>query len=97
VCRFRVAAGGRHTDKQLSGALVRSVTKLASITFLSLVLSPTGSINLGFIAEGRLAVVLIIPSLGVPNWLVIYISIPHHQSVMIQPVPKSKKEQKSIY
>jgi hypothetical protein len=39
-----------------------------------LVLSPTGSINLGFITEGRLAVVLITPSLGVPNWSVIYIN-----------------------
>jgi hypothetical protein len=28
---------------------------------------------LGFITEGRLAVVLSIPSLGVPNWSVIYI------------------------
>jgi hypothetical protein len=46
-----------------------------------LVLSPTGSINLGFTTEGRLAAVLIIPSLGVPNWLVIYISTPHHQQV----------------
>jgi hypothetical protein len=57
----------------VSSALVRSVTKLASITFLSLVLSPTGSIYLGFTTEGRLAAVLIIPSLGVPNWSVIYI------------------------
>jgi hypothetical protein len=30
--------------------------------------------NLGFITEGRLAVVLITPSLGVPNWSVIYIN-----------------------
>jgi hypothetical protein len=37
--------------------------------------------NLGFITEGRLAAVLIIPSLGVPNWSVIYISTPHHQQV----------------
>jgi hypothetical protein len=29
--------------------------------------------NLGFITEGKLAAVLIIPSLGVPNWSVIYI------------------------
>jgi hypothetical protein len=58
----------------LSGALVRIVTKIASITFLSLVLSPTGSIYLGFITEGRLAAVLITPSLGVPNWSVIYIN-----------------------
>jgi hypothetical protein len=43
-----------------------------------LVLSPTGSIYIGFITEGRLAAVLIIPSLGVPNWSVIYISTPHH-------------------
>jgi hypothetical protein len=28
---------------------------------------------LGFTTEGRLAAVLIIPSLGVPNWSVIYI------------------------
>jgi hypothetical protein len=28
---------------------------------------------LGFTTEGRLTVVLIIPSLGVPNWSVIYI------------------------
>jgi hypothetical protein len=28
---------------------------------------------LGFITEGKLAVVLITPSLGVPNWPVIYI------------------------
>jgi hypothetical protein len=34
VCRFHVAAGEKLcADKQLSGALVRSVTKLASITF----------------------------------------------------------------
>jgi hypothetical protein len=30
-------------------------------------------INLGFITEGKLAAVLITPSLGVPNWSVIYI------------------------
>jgi hypothetical protein len=41
---------------------------------LKLVLSPTGSINLGFITKGRLAAVLITPSLGVPNWSVIYIN-----------------------
>jgi hypothetical protein len=29
--------------------------------------------HLGFTTEGRLAAVLIIPSLGVPNWSVIYI------------------------
>jgi hypothetical protein len=57
---------------KLSGAIVWSVAKLASITFLSLALSY--SIDyLGFITEEKLAAVLITPSLGVPNWSVIYI------------------------
>jgi hypothetical protein len=72
VCRFHVAAGGRHAASSLSGALVRSVTKLVSITFLSLAFSYWID-YLGFITEGKLAVVLITPSLGVPNWSVIYI------------------------
>jgi hypothetical protein len=49
-----------------------SVTKLASITFLSLAFSYWID-YLGFTTEGRLAAMLIIPSLGVPNWSVIYI------------------------
>jgi hypothetical protein len=49
-----------------------SITKLASITFLSLAFSYQID-NLGFITEGRLAAMLIIPSLEVPNWSVIYI------------------------
>jgi hypothetical protein len=49
-----------------------SVTKLASITFLSLAFSYWID-HLGFTTKGRLAAVLIIPSLGVPNWSVIYI------------------------
>jgi hypothetical protein len=56
----------------LSGAIVWSVTKLASITFVSFALSYWID-NLGFITEGKFATVLIIPSLGVPNWSVIYI------------------------
>jgi hypothetical protein len=46
--------------------------KLASINLRKLVLSPTGSINLGFILREDL---LLCPSylpLGVPNWAVIY-------------------------
>jgi hypothetical protein len=69
---FHVAAGRRHTNK-ISDAIVQSVMKLASITFLSLVFFPTGLIYLGLITERRLAAGLIIPSLGVPNWPVIYI------------------------
>jgi hypothetical protein len=56
---------------KLSGA-IWSVAKLASITFLSLVLSYWID-YLGFITKGKLAAVLITPSLGVSNWLVIYI------------------------
>jgi hypothetical protein len=56
----------------LSGAIVQSVAKLASITVLSLALSYWID-YLGFITEEKLAVVLITPSLGVPNWSVIYI------------------------
>jgi hypothetical protein len=56
---------------KLSGS-IRSVAKLASITFLSLALSYWID-YLGFITEGKLVVVLITPSLGVPNWSVIYI------------------------
>jgi hypothetical protein len=59
-----------HTSK-LSSA-IRSVAKLASITFLSLALSYWID-YLGFITEGKLVVVLITPSLGVPNWSAIYI------------------------
>jgi hypothetical protein len=49
-----------------------SATKLASITFLSLAFSYWID-NFGFITNGRLVAMLIIPSLGVPNWSVIYI------------------------
>jgi hypothetical protein len=70
---FTLLLGKDTPTSSLSGALVRSVTKLANITFLSLVLSPTGSIYLGFITERRLATMLTTPSLGVPNWSVIYI------------------------
>jgi hypothetical protein len=79
----RCCWGKTRRQAVVSGALVRSVTKLASITLLSLVLSPTGLIYLGFITDGRLAAVLIIPSLGVPNWSVIYISTPHHQGTSL--------------
>jgi hypothetical protein len=50
VCRFHVAAGAKLRARQ--GAihtLSRAVAKLASINLQKLVLSPTGSINLGLI------------------------------------------------
>jgi hypothetical protein len=52
-------------------------------------LSPTGSINLGFITKGRLAAVLITPSLGVPNWSVIYINTAPSTS-FLAPLPRRK-------
>jgi hypothetical protein len=71
---FTLLLGEDTPTSSISDALVWSVTKLASITFLSLVLSHTGSIYLGLITEERLAAMLITPSLGVSNWSVIYIN-----------------------
>jgi hypothetical protein len=73
VCRFHVAAGAKLRPKRgaiykLSGA----VAKLASINLQKLVLSPTGSINLGFILREDLLVCSSYLPLGVPNWAVIY-------------------------
>jgi hypothetical protein len=45
---------------------------------------------LGFITEGKLAAVLIIPSLGVPNWSVIYINTAPSTS-FLAPLPGRKK------
>jgi hypothetical protein len=48
------------------------VTRLAGIIFRSLAFSYWIDIP-WFLTEGKLAAVLITPSLGVPNWPVIYI------------------------
>jgi hypothetical protein len=73
VCRFHIAAGaklrlGRGAIYKLSGA----VGKLASINLRKLVLSPTGSINLGFILREDLLLCSSYLPLGVPNWADIY-------------------------
>jgi hypothetical protein len=73
VCRFHVAAGaklrpGRGAIYKLSGAVV----KLANINLRKLVLSPTGSINLGFILREDLLMCSSYLPLGVPNWADIY-------------------------
>jgi hypothetical protein len=73
VCRFYIAAGaklhpGRGAIYKLSGA----IAKLASINLRKLVLSPTGSINLGFILREDLLLCSSYLPLGVPNWAVIY-------------------------
>jgi hypothetical protein len=65
-CRWRSKALDEAPYK-LSGA----VTRLVSITFLSLAFSYWIDIP-WFRTEGKLAVVLIKPSLGVSNWPVIY-------------------------
>jgi hypothetical protein len=48
-------------------------------------------INLGFITEGKLAAVLITPSLGVPNWSVIYIINTTPPTIFLAPLPRKKK------
>jgi hypothetical protein len=73
VCRFHIAAGAKLRPRRgaiykLSGA----VAKLASINLRKLVLSPTGSINLGFILREDLLLCSSYLPLGVPNWAVIY-------------------------
>jgi hypothetical protein len=73
VCRFHIAAGAKLRPRRgaiykLSGAVV----KLASINLRKLVLSPTGSINLGFILREDLLVCSSYLPLGVPNWANIY-------------------------
>jgi hypothetical protein len=73
VCKFHVAAGaklrpGRGAIYKLSGA----VAKLASINLRKLVLSSTGSINLGFILREDLLLCSSYLTLGVSNWADIY-------------------------
>jgi hypothetical protein len=82
VCRFHIAAGAKLRPVQ--GAIYKlfgAVANLASIN-----LQKFGSFSYWFDkpwyhTEGRLAAVLITPSLGVSNWAVIYktpTSTPHH-------------------
>jgi hypothetical protein len=73
VCRFHVAAGAklrprRGTIYKLSGV----VAKLASINLQKLVLSPTSSINLGFILREDLLLCSSYLPLGVANWADMY-------------------------
>jgi hypothetical protein len=68
VCRFHVAVGAKLRPRRgaiykLSGA----VAKLASINLQKLVLSPTGSINPGFILREDLLLCSSYLPLGVPN------------------------------
>jgi hypothetical protein len=88
VCRFHIAGGEKlHTDKHFSGAIVRSVTKLAGIN-----LRKCGSFsywfdNLGFTTEKNLMLCSSYLPLGVPNW----VSSTHHQAIFLAPLPGRKK------
>jgi hypothetical protein len=75
---------------KLSGAIIRSIAKLESITFLSLAFFYWID-YLGFITEGKLATTLITPSLGVPNWSVIYIINTAPSTSFLAPLPGRKK------
>jgi hypothetical protein len=84
VCRFHVAAGVKLCPRRgviykLSGA----VMKLASINLRKLVLSPTGSINLGFILREDLLLCSSYLPLGVPNWAVIYTRSSNFSGVVV--------------
>jgi hypothetical protein len=81
VWRFHVAAGAKLRPRRgaiykLSGA----IAKLASINLRKLVLSPTGSINLGFILREELLLCSSYLPLGVPNWAVIYTPSRHRDA-----------------
>jgi hypothetical protein len=72
MCRFHVAARSRSSyinyAPAFSGAIVRSVVKLASITFWSLAFSYWFD-NLGFTTEGNFLLCSSYLPLGVPNWV----------------------------
>jgi hypothetical protein len=73
VCRFHVTVGAKlHPGRGIVYKLSGAIAKLASINLRKLVLSPTGSINLGFILWEDLLLCLSYLPLGVPNWAVIY-------------------------
>jgi hypothetical protein len=62
--------------------------KPASINLWKLVLSPTGSINLGFIHREDLLLCSSYLPLGVPNWAVIHLpSPPRSSAISVEPPP----------
>jgi hypothetical protein len=46
---------------------------------------------IGFITEGKLAAIFITPSLGVPNWSVVYIINTEPPTSFLAPLPGKKK------
>jgi hypothetical protein len=75
VCRFHIAAGEKlHADKQFIWRYCPKCHEASKYHLLKFGFLLLVRFNLGFTTEGRLAAVLIIPSLGAPNWSVIYIN-----------------------
>jgi hypothetical protein len=70
--------------------LSRAVAKLAGFTFLSLAFSYWTD-KPWFLTKGKLMLCLSYLPLGVPNWSVIYISIPSASSCFLAPLPGRKK------
>jgi hypothetical protein len=73
VCRFHVAASEEAptstTHQYFSGAIVRSVSKLASINLLKFGFLLLVRLNLGFTTEGNWLLCSSYLSLEVPNWV----------------------------
>jgi hypothetical protein len=63
------------------------VTKPASINLRKLVLSPTGSINLGFILREDLLLFSSYLPFGVPKW----VPTTHYQAIFLAPLPGRKR------
>jgi hypothetical protein len=61
LCRFHIAAGEKLHADNFSGAIVRSIAKLASINLWKFVSFSYWFDNLGSTTEGRLAAMLITP------------------------------------
>jgi hypothetical protein len=69
MCRFHIAAGAKlRPGRGAIYKLSRAIAKLANFNLRKLVLSPTGSINLGFILREDLLMCSSYLPLGVPNW-----------------------------
>jgi hypothetical protein len=67
--------------------LSRVVAKPANINLRKLVLSPTGSINLGFMLREDLLLCSSYPPLGVPN----SVTNKHYQAIFLAPLPGRKR------
>jgi hypothetical protein len=73
VCRFHIAVGAKlPTEQGAIHKLSEAVAKLVSINLWKFASFSYCFDKTWFHTEGRLAAVLITPSLGVSNWAVIY-------------------------